>query len=55
MKKVCAFIIIMVLAMALASSGCTEKGASAPVSKNQEKIFEGKHLTVCSGAGLINP
>ncbi|MHC1755897.1 MAG: molybdate ABC transporter substrate-binding protein [Methanosarcina sp.] len=55
MKKVCAFIIIMVLAMALASSGCTEKGASAPVSKNQEKIFEGKHLTVCSGAGLIKP
>ena len=55
MKKVCTFIIIMVLAMSLAGSGCTEKGASTPVSKNQEKAFEGRHLMVCSGAGLIKP
>ena len=39
MKKVCAFIIIMVLAMALAGSGCAEKGASTPVLEAHEKEF----------------
>lgn len=55
MKKVLAFIIIMVLAMSLAGSGCAEKGASTPVSENQEKEFDGRQITVCSGAGLIKP
>ncbi|AKB73487.1 Molybdenum ABC transporter, periplasmic molybdenum-binding protein ModA [Methanosarcina lacustris Z-7289] len=55
MKKICAFIIIMVLAIALAESGCAEKGASTPVLENQGKEFEGRQITVCSGAGLIKP
>lgn len=55
MKKVCAFIIIIVLVMSLAVSGCAEKKASTPVSENQKKEFEGRQITVCSGAGLIKP
>jgi molybdate transport system substrate-binding protein len=55
MKKVCAFIIIMVLAMFLAGSGCTEKMSSTPASENSGKEFEGRQLTVCAGAGLIKP
>ncbi|AKB80294.1 Molybdenum ABC transporter, periplasmic molybdenum-binding protein ModA [Methanosarcina horonobensis HB-1 = JCM 15518] len=55
MKKVCTFIIIMLLAMVLSGSGCAEKGASIPVSENQEKEFTGRQITVCSGAGLIKP
>ena len=55
MKKVCAFIIIIVLALSLAGSGCAEKGASTPVSENPEKAFEGRQVTVCAGAGLIKP
>jgi molybdate transport system substrate-binding protein len=55
MKKVGIFIIIMVLAMALAGSGCTEKEDSTPISENSKKEFEGRQLTVCSGAGLIKP
>ncbi|WP_269848689.1 hypothetical protein [Methanosarcina horonobensis] len=51
MKKVCTFIIIMLLAMVLSGSGCAEKGASIPVSENQEKEFTGRQITVCSGAG----
>lgn len=82
MKKVCTFILILVLVLAAAVSGCSEKkaagsedaegiedaadkadtagvkgavdteGASA---ENPDMQFEGKSLTVCSGAGLIKP
>ena len=45
----------MVLAMSLAGSGCAEKGASTPVSENQEKEFDGRQITVCAEAGLIKP
>ncbi|MGB9938461.1 substrate-binding domain-containing protein [Methanosarcina sp.] len=55
MKKVCAFIILLVLAMSLAGSGCTEKVSSTPISENSEKEFEGRQLTVCAGAGLVKP
>lgn len=54
MKKVCAFLIIMILAISMAGSGCTEKGTST-VSETQEKEFSGQQITVCSGAGLIKP
>jgi len=55
MKKACAFIIIMVLAVFLAGSGCTEKMSPTPASNNSGNEFEGQKLTVCSGAGLIKP
>ncbi|HIH75013.1 MAG TPA: solute-binding protein [Methanosarcina sp.] len=61
MKKVCTFIIIIMLAIFLAGSGCTEKKSPVPStsstlgSGNSEERFEGKKLTVCAGAGLIKP
>ncbi len=55
MRKVCTFILIMVLAVTLVCSGCTEKGESTPVSGDAGKEFEGRQITVCSGAGLIKP
>ncbi|WP_410508499.1 molybdate ABC transporter substrate-binding protein [Methanosarcina hadiensis] len=55
MKKVYAFIIIAVLAMALAGSGCAEREASAHVSEEPKKEFEGRQLVVCAGAGLMKP
>lgn len=54
-KTVSAFILLLVLAPALLVSGCTEKGASALASERPEKVFEGRSLTVCAGAGLIKP
>jgi molybdate transport system substrate-binding protein len=54
-KKVCSFIIIIVLALSLAGSGCAEKEAYSPASGSSEKEFSGRQITVCSGAGLIKP
>ncbi len=45
----------MLLAMAMASSGCTEKMSPTPASNNSANEFKGQQITVCSGAGLIKP
>jgi len=76
MKKVCTFILILVLVLAAAVSGCSEKkaagaegaadatdsmdavdavDATGATAENPDMPFEGKSLTVCSGAGLIKP
>lgn len=54
-KTVCAFTLLLVLVSTLLASGCTEKRASTPASESSERIFEGRELTVCAGAGLIKP
>ncbi|MDD2440048.1 MAG: molybdate ABC transporter substrate-binding protein [Methanosarcinaceae archaeon] len=55
MKKLYAFTLIFLLLLTAASSGCADKTASDPVSESPAQAFEGKTLSVCSGAGLIKP
>ncbi|MCQ1534633.1 molybdate ABC transporter substrate-binding protein [Methanosarcina sp. KYL-1] len=55
MKKVCSFILILLLISVLSGSGCADKSSSEPVSENTAKAFEGRELTVCAGAGLMKP
>lgn len=55
MKKLCSLILIFVLLFAAAVSGCVNKVTSNPPPETPAKQFEGKELSVCSGAGLIKP
>lgn len=48
-------LLLLITISILSVSGCIENGSSASVSGESKNAFEGRQITVCSGAGLIKP